>query len=59
MNSNCSSNKIRNGRLDFGIDLRSPVGLECSNQALFRFNGTIEEASVKYLDTSAQIKKVD
>ncbi|WP_218932805.1 arylsulfatase [Roseimaritima multifibrata] len=46
-----------NDALDFGIDLGSPVGLEYYDLAPFKFNGTIKNASVKYLGTPAQIKK--
>lgn len=48
-----------NDALDFGIDLGSPVGLEYYDLAPFKFNGTIENTSVEYLGTSAQIKKED
>ncbi len=46
-----------NDGLDFGIDLGSPVGLEYYDLAPFLFNGTIENASVKYLGTVAEGKK--
>ncbi len=46
-----------NDALDFGIDLGSPVGIEYYDQAPFKFNGTIEGAQVKYLDSEAELKK--
>ena len=39
-----------NDALDFGIDLGSPVGLEYYDQAPFTFDGTIEQARVKYTE---------
>jgi arylsulfatase A-like enzyme len=46
-----------NDALDFGIDLGSPVGIEYYDQAPFKFNGTIEGATVKYLGSEAELKK--
>ena len=43
-----------NDCLDFGVDLGSPVGIEYYDDAPFKFNGTIENAQVKYLGTPAQ-----
>jgi hypothetical protein len=45
-----------NDCLDFGIDLGSPVGLEYSDQAPFKFNGKIEGARVQYLNAPAQLQ---
>jgi len=39
-----------NDALDFGIDLGSPVGIEYFDSAPFKFNGTIEQARVEYVN---------
>jgi hypothetical protein len=44
-----------NDCLDFGIDLRSPVGLEYYDHAPFKFDGKIEGARVQYLNAPAQL----
>ncbi len=46
-----------NDCLDFGVDLGSPVGIEYYDDAPFKFNGTIENAQVKYLLIPTQIQE--
>jgi arylsulfatase A-like enzyme len=46
-----------NDCLDFGVDLGSPVGLEYSDMAPFKFNGKIEQAHVEYLGSPAELQE--